>query len=67
MRRQVLGTSNGEIVDDDDLMAIAKKTIDQVASDEAGAAGDDAFHVCTIGKFRRISLSESTAKLERAT
>jgi hypothetical protein len=46
-------------------MAIAEKTIDQVASDEAGAAGDDAFHVCTIGKFRRISLRESTAKLER--
>lgn len=49
MRRQVLGAPDGEIINDNDLVAVAEKTIDQVASDEAGAAGDDAFHVGTIG------------------
>src|SRR6185437_12649414 len=61
MRGQVLGTSNDEVVDDDDLVAFADKAIDQMASDEAGAAGDDAFHVGTI----RRRPPNQTARIHR--
>src|SRR6185437_1214750 len=61
MRGQVLGTSNDEVVDNDDLVAVAEKAIDQMASDEAGAAGDDAFHVDTI----RRRPPNQTARIRR--
>jgi hypothetical protein len=50
MRGEVFRAANDEIVDDDDVMAVAEQAIDQVASDEAGAARDDAFHVDILRK-----------------
>src|SRR6185437_7504096 len=44
MLREILGPSDRKIVDYDDVVAVAKQAIDQVTSDETGAAGYDASH-----------------------
>jgi len=44
MRGQIFGTANDEIVERDHLMSVDEETIDKVASNESGAASNDAFH-----------------------
>src|ERR1700761_5628019 len=44
MLRQIAGPPDRKIVDHDDIMAVADQAIDQMTSDETGAAGYDAFH-----------------------
>jgi hypothetical protein len=50
MRGEVFHAADDEIVNDSDVMAVTEQAIDQVTSDKASAAGDDAFHVGTIRK-----------------
>src|SRR6185437_9748168 len=44
MLREILGPSDRKIVDHDNVVAVAEQEIDQVTSDETGAAGYDASH-----------------------
>src|SRR5580698_6419185 len=44
MLSEISEAPNCEIVDHNDIMAVAEQAIDQMTSDETGAAGYDAFH-----------------------
>jgi hypothetical protein len=48
VRQKISRTSNDEVVDDDDRMAIVKQAIDKMTSDETGSTGNDAFHAGNI-------------------
>ncbi len=41
---QIFGTPDDEIVERDDLVAVVEEAIDEVTSNETGAASNDAFH-----------------------
>ncbi|MFK4648812.1 hypothetical protein ABIF96_007386 [Bradyrhizobium ottawaense] len=41
---QIFGATDHEIIERDDLVAVVEETIDEVTSNEAGAASNDAFH-----------------------
>jgi hypothetical protein len=43
-RRQILWTSDDEIVERDDVVAVIEESIDEVTSNETGAASNDTFH-----------------------
>src|SRR5687767_5157618 len=53
--REKLMLTGGEIVEGDDPMAVGKKTIDEGAADETGAAGDECMHLLTLAVFGRRS------------
>ena len=40
----VLALAEGEVVDDDDVVAARDERVDEVRADEAGASGDDRAH-----------------------
>ena len=44
MRGEVLASSDREIVESDDVVSIRDEAVDQMTSDETGAAGDHASH-----------------------
>jgi len=70
-RMDVLALAGGEVVDDVDVIALFYKSFDQVAADEAGAAGDDylvGFFACfpcfaSTGLFHDLIVSLLTGLL----
>ena len=51
---EVLRAARREVVEDNDLVAVGEQAIDQVASDEAGAARHDASHGTLLTHTRRV-------------
>jgi hypothetical protein len=58
-RGQEFRSPGGEIIEAYDLMAVAEEAVDEIAADEAGAAGDE-----VTGHLRRRSLAGMMSKNE---
>lgn len=59
---KLLTLSRGEVVDDDDVVAVGQEPVDKVGTDEAGAAGDKNPHGRPIARVRSAgSLDDPSA------
>ena len=47
---EVAGRAGGQVVEDDDLVALGEQQLDEVAPDESGAAGDEGLEDGSAGE-----------------